>query len=74
MESEVQASTFKAKCLAILDDVAETRQTVIITKHGRPVAKIIPVDEAPPTMGSVTILAEHDDDLFSTGEDWDADD
>jgi len=38
------AGVFKTKCLAIMDEVKAKRETVVITKHGRPVAKLVPVD------------------------------
>ena len=38
----VNASEFKAKCLAILDEVEETGETVTILKRGRPVARLLP--------------------------------
>ncbi len=40
---EMPAAEFKAKCLAIMDEVQRTREPVQITKHGRPVARLIPV-------------------------------
>ena len=72
MESSVPASVFKAKCLAMLDDVAESRTSIIVTKHGRPVAKIVPIDEPASTMGSVTLISATDDHYFSTESDWHA--
>ncbi len=42
----VQASVFKATCLDLMDEVAESRVPVVVTKHGRPVVKVVPVDEA----------------------------
>jgi prevent-host-death family protein len=39
---EINASEFKAKCLAILDEVAQTGQSVTILKRGRPIAQLIP--------------------------------
>jgi len=39
----IAAGTFKANCLAIMDAVKARRETVIITKHGEPVAKLVPV-------------------------------
>jgi prevent-host-death family protein len=47
----IPASEFKAKCLELMDRVAEGRDTYVITKHGRPVAKLVPAD--PPTPESV---------------------
>lgn len=41
---EISAGEFKAKCLKLMDEVARTHESVIITKRGRPVAKMVPVD------------------------------
>jgi len=38
------AGVFKANCLAVMDEVQAKRETVVITKHGKPVAKLVPVD------------------------------
>lgn len=46
MECDVKtmaAGSFKAKCLAVMDEVQAKRETVVITKHGKPVAKLVPV-------------------------------
>ncbi len=69
----MQASEFKARCLAVLDDVARTREEVVVTKHGVPVARLVPITRAPSTERSVTLLAEDDELYFSTGESWNAD-
>lgn len=71
-ETTIKASEFKATCLALLDDVARTRRTIVVTKRGRPVAKLVPLDEAAPTRGSVRLLADEDDAYLSTGAAWDA--
>jgi prevent-host-death family protein len=39
------AGSFKAHCLAVMDEVQAKRQTVLITKRGKPVAKLVPVDQ-----------------------------
>tara|TARA_Y100000758_G_scaffold286927_1_gene237997 strand:+ start:4324 stop:4536 length:213 start_codon:yes stop_codon:yes gene_type:complete len=59
----VIASEFKAKCLKIMDEVAATGEPVIITKHGVPVAQLIPEVQKPETLfgalqGSVIILGD----------------
>lgn len=38
----IQASEFKAKCLALMDQVAASGETIVITKNGRPVAELRP--------------------------------
>jgi prevent-host-death family protein len=39
------AGKFKANCLKVMDEVQAKRQTVIITKRGKPVAKLVPVEK-----------------------------
>lgn len=38
------AGTFKTNCLAVMDEVRDKHETVVITKHGKPVAKLVPVN------------------------------
>jgi prevent-host-death family protein len=40
------AGAFKAKCLAVMDEVQKKRESVVITKRGKPVAKLVPVESA----------------------------
>lgn len=40
---KITAGAFKKNCLAILDEVQAKRETVIITKRGKPVAKLVPI-------------------------------
>lgn len=68
----IAAGKFKAQCLRLLDEVAETGETIVVTKRGKAVAKIEPVDEPPSLKGSVIYLVDDDELLFSTGESWDA--
>lgn len=46
MQATIAAGEFKSKCLKLLDQVAEERQTLVITKHGRPVAQVVPMPAA----------------------------
>ena len=41
----IPAGEFKVHCLAIMDEVAAKRQAVVITKRGKPVAKLVPVEK-----------------------------
>ncbi len=74
VDRPVMASEFKARCLKILDAVAQTRESYVITKRGRPLARLVPLESADehPLMGSVTLLADDDDAYLSSGEPWDA--
>jgi prevent-host-death family protein len=40
---KMAAGAFKTNCLAVLDEVQAKHETVVITKHGKPVAKLVPV-------------------------------
>ena len=66
---EVPAARFKAECLALLDRVAETGEELIVTKRGRPVARIVPVakGERSTLLGSVEIIG---DITAPIGEEW----
>lgn len=62
-ERSIAAGEFKAKCLKLLDEVAETRETIVITKHGKPVARLVPIREhRSPLFGAMrgTVLWEGD--------------
>ena len=41
---KMAAGSFKTNCLAVMDEVQAKRETVIIAKHGKPVAKLVPVE------------------------------
>ena len=72
-EPKVPASAFKARCLALLDEVATTHRSLVITKHGVPVARVVPIEAAALGAGSVTLLANDDEAYFAVGEQeaWD---
>ncbi len=71
---EVPAGEFKARCLKLMDEVRATRRPIVITKRGKPVAKLVPVEEDLPSLfgrlkGTVTIQG----DIISPIElDWHA--
>jgi prevent-host-death family protein len=43
--TEVPISVFKAKCLALLEEVRRSRKPLRITRHGKPVAEIVPAEK-----------------------------
>ncbi len=43
---KIPAGQFKAQCLAVMDHVSESGEPVIITKHGKPVVKVVPAELA----------------------------
>lgn len=75
MKQQIAAGEFKAKCLHLLDEVQRTHKEIIITKRGKPVARILPVEQKLTSVfgrmkGTVEILG---DIVASTGEQWQAD-
>jgi prevent-host-death family protein len=42
---KIAAGEFKARCLTLTEDVRSTREPLIITKRGKPVAKLVPADD-----------------------------
>jgi prevent-host-death family protein len=74
MSAIMKASEFKAKCLALMDEVAKTGRGVVVTKNGKPLVELVPY--RPPARNALGILK---DSLFITGDiispievEWDA--
>ena len=70
----IPATVFKAECLQLMDEVARTGQPVVITKHGKPVAQLVPVAAEPRSMfgymkNTVTIKG---DIVAPTDDSWSA--
>jgi prevent-host-death family protein len=71
----VTAADFKTHCLSLIDDVMQSRGEVVVTRYGKPVARLVPYAAEPVALfghlsGSVL---EHGDIVSPTGEAWDAD-
>lgn len=70
------AGEFKAKCLKLMDHVRERHESVVITKRGKPVAKLVPIGEEP-SEGLFGFLKDsvviRGDIVESTEEKWHAD-
>jgi antitoxin (DNA-binding transcriptional repressor) of toxin-antitoxin stability system len=68
---EVGAAKFKEQCLALLDHLEP--DGLVITKHGRPVARLIPWErESSELIGSMRDSIQVKGDLLTTGVPWDA--
>ena len=72
----ITAGQLKAKCLVVLDEVEQARKEYVITKRGKPVARLVPAESKKSRddvfgrlRGTVTIRG----DIFSTGVQWEAD-
>lgn len=46
-DRHVAAAEFKANCLRLMDEVARQRRAIVITKRGKPVAKLVPIENQP---------------------------
>lgn len=71
---QVPATEFKDSCLRLIERVQQTREEIVVTKHGRPVAKLVAFDKQKVPLfgylaGSVTI---HGDLIAPIDEEWDA--
>jgi prevent-host-death family protein len=74
MPRTVTAAIFKATCLKLMDEVAETGKPVVITKHGKPVAELAPLRRKPRTLygalkGAVAVKG---DIIAPVTADWNA--
>jgi prevent-host-death family protein len=66
MMKTISAAEFKATCLEVLDRVAETRQGVVVTKRGKPVARVVPlVDRPEQIVGAMRGTVEIRGDIIS---------
>ncbi|MGK2953044.1 MAG: type II toxin-antitoxin system Phd/YefM family antitoxin [Thiobacillus sp.] len=71
----INAAEFKAKCLKLIDEVAATQEPLIISKRGKPLVKLVPIEnEVPASMfgymkGTVTL---HGSIVAPLGEAWSA--
>jgi prevent-host-death family protein len=70
----IKASEFKARCLKLMDEVQKSGEEIVVTKNGKPVSKLVPY-----RIKAATLLGLHkhrissgEEDIFYTGEQWDA--
>jgi prevent-host-death family protein len=69
----IAAGQFKAKCLKLLDQVAEKRETLVITKHGKPVAQLAPMPAQDQLFGSMRGSVLWEGDIISPIDvEWEA--
>lgn len=75
MTERIAAGAFKAKCLKILDEVQQQRKQLVITKRGKPIAKLVPFVERPASfIGSMKGTMEITGDIISPIDvKWEAD-
>ena len=71
----IPAAEFKARCLKLVENVRKSRRQLVITRHGRPIAKVVPYErEAEPVFGFLRGTVTRYTDLISPiEEEWNAD-
>jgi prevent-host-death family protein len=62
---EIAISEFKAKCLALIEEVDKTKVSLLVTRRGRPIAEVIPTT---PNMEERTWLGSMSDSMEITGD------
>jgi prevent-host-death family protein len=72
----IAAGQFKAQCLRLMDEVEETREPIVITKKGKPVAKLVPIGKAKDDFlgrleGVIRIVGDIESPVVPP-EDWEA--
>lgn len=73
MDATIGAGDFKAKCLKLLDDVAKTREPLVITKHGKAVARLVPMPPETELFGALAGSIQQEGDIVSPlANEWDA--
>lgn len=75
MQQKISAGQFKAECLKLMDYVRDKHTSFIITKHGIPVAKLVPIEEelAIDLFGALKGSIKIKRDIISPiDEEWDA--
>ena len=65
-------SEFKSRSLKLLDKIHHSGESITVTKRGIPIAKVVPLNDQTNEIDLKGTLLEQDDDIFSTGETWDA--
>ena len=76
MARMVAISELKAQCLRLVDEVARRRREIVVTKRGKPIARVVPLDDVPPdatlTRLRGTVMGGDRVEDFDTGLVWKA--
>ena len=70
---KMAAAQFKAQCLAVMDQVSQSGRAIVITKHGKPVVKLVPASEGEDEIfGALSGIAKITGDVENTvpAKDW----
>jgi len=67
---EIPAGEFKAKCLALLNEVRDSHEEIIVTKRGKPVARVVPIEPQEWKSLAGTLLWQADDIISPIEDEW----
>ena len=71
-ETEIGAGAFKSQCLKLLDSVALSRESLVITKRGKAVARLVPMPQTRSLFGAMSGSVMKADDIVSPlKNEWD---
>ena len=76
LNTTIPAGVFKTKCLQLMEEVHDKHIILVITKHGKPIARLVPIEDEEPVnfFGRMRGTATINGDITAPiGEKWDAD-
>jgi prevent-host-death family protein len=68
----VPAGEFKDRCLRLMDEVFRHGVPITITKRGKPLVRVVPARDEKQSRSLLGTIV-HEDEIFTTGESWEAD-
>jgi prevent-host-death family protein len=68
----VPAGEFKNSCLKLMEEVSKHGIPITVTKRGKPLVRVVPVRAPEARRTLLGTVVHEDDDVFSTGESWEA--
>lgn len=71
-QREIPAGEFKAKCLALLDEVRDSGEEIVVTKRGKAVARVVPIEKPEWRTLAGTLLWQADDIITPLENEWEA--
>jgi len=70
---EIPAAVFKAQCLTLMENVRSTKRPLVITRRGKPVAKLVPIEEPKDDfIGRLKGVFEVVGDLDADPDEWES--
>ncbi len=71
MPRHIAVSKFKAECLGLLEEISQSGEELIVTKRGKPLARVKPARKVTSLKGSVRYLVSDDELIAPIGAAWD---